>query len=252
MRSYNLGENERLKEILLSYTDVRKVYLEDIDKINLLFKEDISNDENHLYTYNKEVKFCITSLKIENNKIVDMTVYLLSNNSEEMDNIYFKIRDEKYFTIENLSYIYKFKEEKNSFKYFLDNNIGIIKNFEKCFFHPNIMLSDIEHLGKNITKLELKNGYYYLNDNQYLSEDDFNKYANQFCCEENGKNLYVVLRHIGSYDTIYKTYDKLLKLIKDENRKIIGLPMEQFVCGRWNESDENKYITNIMIPIAMV
>ena len=43
MKSYNLEWNDwkgRLKEIVESYTEVRKVYLDYMDKINLILKEE--------------------------------------------------------------------------------------------------------------------------------------------------------------------------------------------------------------------
>lgn len=251
MRSYHLMWDERVENIVLSYTECRKVYIDDIDKINLLVKGDISNDGYHLYTYNNEVKFLIKDIKIENNKIVYMIVYLLSNDCGEIDRVYYKIEDEVHFDIDSLSHMYHYKKE-NNIEHFFDDRIGIIKNYERCMDNKNLMLSDIYGLN-DITKLELRNGYYYLDGNKYLNEGDYKRYVNKYFDEIcNGlidKELYVALRHIGPYDTIYKTYNKLLKLISDEKRKIVGLPMEQFICGRWNEKDENKYVTNVMIPI---
>lgn len=252
MRSYNLKWDERCKEIILSYSEVRKVYIDDIDKINILLKEDISNNDYHLYTYDDEVKFLIKDIKVENNKIIDMVVFLLSNNIEAIASVYYKVRDEIHFGINALMHMYHYKKE-NNMEYFFDDSIGIIKNYERCINNKNLMLSDIKKLSE-ITKLELKEGYYYINNNKYLSKEDYEKYVNKYFNEITeglvDKDLYVVLRHIGPYDTIYKTYNKLLNAIKSEKKKIVGLPMEQFVCGRWNQEDENKYVTNIMIPIS--
>lgn len=251
MRSYSLKWNKRLKDLTLPYAECRKVYINDKDKINKLLKENISNDDYHLYTYNDKVKFLIKEIKVKNNKIVLIVAYLLSNNIEEIDNLYFEIRDEVLFDIDSLSYMHNYKNAK-SIKYIFWDDIGIIKNFEKCLDNENIMISDMNKANE-ITKLELKDGYYYLGNNKYASKTDYkkyvDKYCNEICCGLIDKELYVVLRHIGPYNTIYKTYNKLLKLIKKENKKIVGLPMEQFISGRWNEKNENKYITNIMIPI---
>lgn len=247
MKSYNLKWDERLKKIILYYAEVRKVYIDDIDKINLIAKNKIYDDPYHIYKYNDSVNYLIKDIKVENNKIIDMVVFLLSNSLEEIASVYYKLRDEVHFGINCLTFMYNF-ESDNKLSYFFDDNIGIIKNYERCINNKNFMLSDIHKLS-NITKLSLKDGYYYINDNKYLSLDDYNKYTNKFFNGIKDKESYVVLKHIGPYKNIYKTYNKLLKLIKEEKRKIIGLPMEQFVCGRWNEKDENKYVTNIMIPI---
>lgn len=154
-------------------------------------------------------------------------------------------------SLKNINYI-EYKKEDNV-DYFFDDSIGIIKNFEKCINDKNLLLSDIRSLNE-ITKLKLIDDSYYLSDNIYLSKSDYKKYINEYFDKKNNKlfdiNLYATLKHIGKYDTIYQTYTRLLKVIKAENKKIVGPPMEQFICGRWNEKDGSKYMTNIMIPIA--
>ncbi len=154
-------------------------------------------------------------------------------------------------SLKNINYI-KYKKEDNV-DYFFDDSIGIIKNFEKCINDKNLLLSDIRSLNE-ITKLKLIGDSYYLCNNIYLGKDDYKKYVNEYFDKKINKlcdiNLYATLKHIGKYDTIYQTYSRLLKVIKAENKKIVGPPMEQFICGRWNEKDESKYMTNIMIPIA--
>ena len=37
--------------------------------------------------------------------------------------------------------------------------------------------------------------------------------------------------------------------IKEHKQKIIGIPMESFIAGRWNKDNEYEYVTNIMIPV---
>ena len=251
MRSYNLKWNERLKDIIMSYAESRKVYIDDIDKINLLLKEKISDDDYHIYSYNDKIKFLIKGILVENDNIVDMVVYLLSNDRGELASLYSELRDESHFGISSLCYTYHYKKEK-SVNYFFDDNKGIIKNYERCMNKKKFMLSDIYKLN-DISRLELKNGSYYIDGLEYLNESDYKKYSDEYFDKISKglveKQLYVVLRHFGSYDKIYKTYHKLLKLIHDEKRKIVGLPMEQYICGRWNVKDENQYVTNIMIPI---
>ncbi len=147
-----------------------------------------------------------------------------------------------------ISYIQYQKGNKES--YFFNDSIGIIKNYESCMYNKNFYMSDLHTLNE-ITKLEFKNGICYLGGNKYLDIEEYKKYVDKYINSQDvsDKRLYAVITHIGKYDNIYISYNKLLNSINAENKKIVGLPMEQFVCGSWNELDENKYITNIMIPI---
>lgn len=151
----------------------------------------------------------------------------------------------------NLNIYYIKHKIENKESYFLDDNIGIIKNYEKCINNKNFMISDLHSLN-NTTKLKVKDNNYYLEDDKYLSEEEYKKYAKEYfdkIRKGSYSKKYAVLKHTGKYDTIYETYNKLLKILKEENIQIDGLPMEQFIIGRWNEEDENKYVTNIMVPI---
>ena len=175
-----------------------------------------------------------------------MILYLLSNDLKEINNLYSKIRGNS--CNDNIDYI-QYKKGEN-INYFFNDSIGIIKNYEKCMHNKNFYISDL-HTLNDITKLEIKDGICYLDGNKYLNMEEYKKYVdiyfgNQDLCD---KKLYAVIAHIGKYNTIYESYNKLLNNINTKNKKIVGLPMEQFICGRWNEQDENKYITNIMIPI---
>ena len=147
----------------------------------------------------------------------------------------YKIKSETDFEVNYIQY--KKGDDEN---YFFNDSIGIIKNYEKCM--------------NDITRLEFKEGIYYLFGNKYLNEEDYKKYVNEYFSKISKKlhdtQEYATLKHIGGYDTIYESYNKLLNAINIENKKIVGPPMEQFISGRWNEKDKNKYVTNIMIPIS--
>lgn len=246
MRSYNLNWNEKVKDIILSYTQCRKVYIDNIEYAKLLLKEKMSNDDYHLYEYNSKVKFLIKDIKVKDDKIEHMIIYLLSNDLKEINSLYSKIRDDSFN--DNINYT-QYKKE-NNINYFFNDSIGIIKNYEKCMNNKSFYISDL-HALNDITKLEFKDGICYLGGNKYLNIEEYRKYVDIYLNNQelDNKKLYAVKTHTGKYDTIYESYNKLLDDIKEKNQKIVGLPMEQFISGRWNEQDENKYITNIMIPI---
>lgn len=130
--------------------------------------------------------------------------------------------------------IYKVKlNMSDKYKYYLDSDKCVIADLSECMKDKNIMLSEIEKLCDNVTNLNLK---------------ETKKYVDEKLDNINNKN-YLCLKHIGKYLDRSKTYDKLLNEIKTKNYIICGLPIEQYIKGSWNEKDENKYETNIMIPI---
>lgn len=120
---------------------------------------------------------------------------------------------------------------------FIADEKGTIKNFENCDKNSKIMLSDVKYLlgiGPSVKELniEIKEEYY---DSIFTSSKK--------------SQCYLCLKHYGSYNTIKATYNRLLKYIKFYNKKICGLPMEQYVNGRWNKNCESNYLTIVMIPI---
>lgn len=130
--------------------------------------------------------------------------------------------------------IYKTKlNMSDKYKYYLDSDKCVIADLSKCMEDKNMMLSEVKKLCDNVTSLNL---------------DEIKKYALESLDNIDNKN-YLCLKHIGKYIDRYKTYDKLLDEIKSKDYIICGLPIEQYIKGSWNELDENKYETNIMIPI---
>ena len=139
------------------------------------------------------------------------------------------------------------------FNYFLDSEKGVIVDISECIKDKHLMLSQVEDLANNITSLIKKDDYYYIGNNKYLNALDTDKYIdeafNEIGTDDAKEKNYLYLKHIGSYKDRYKTYEKLLNEIKKRNYKICGIPIEQYIKGVWNETDEDKYETNIMIPV---
>lgn len=61
--------------------------------------------------------------------------------------------------------------------------------------------------------------------------------------------IYGCINHIGSYDSTYKSYEKLIEFIKNENYQIIGDSYEISLLDFFGLKDESEYVTQIMIPI---
>lgn len=153
----------------------------------------------------------------------------------------------------NNRYSLKRMQMTSWFNYFLDSEKGIIVDISECLKNKNLRLFQVEELCDNIIGFIKKDNNYYIGNSKYLNVKDTDKYIDE-AFDEIGTNKaknknYLCLKHIGKYDSRYKTYEKLLKEIKDRNYKICGIPVEQYVNGAWNEKDENKFETNIMIPV---
>ena len=56
--------------------------------------------------------------------------------------------------------------------------------------------------------------------------------------------------HKGSYDTLSKSYDSLLKFIEDNGYLIRGNIRESYIDGVWNKDSEEEWLTEIQIPVC--
>lgn len=152
-------------------------------------------------------------------------------------------------------YILKTKDREVNYDYFLDSDKGIMIDLSKCI-NNNLKLSDVRYLCDNVTSLNKKNDFYYINDCKYLEIGEVNKFIDCVFNELSSGILkereYLCLEHHGKYSDRYKSYKKLLDEIDLKNYKIFGIPVEQYIKGNWNECDENSFITNIMIPIKKI
>ncbi|MCH5167738.1 MAG: hypothetical protein J1F35_07640 [Erysipelotrichales bacterium] len=152
-------------------------------------------------------------------------------------------------------YLYKAPKIKVGINYFLDCNKGVMVDFSECINCEKLMLSEVRYLCDNVTSLKLKDNYYYIGNYKYLSKSDVEKYLDE-TFDELSKGVlnyktYLCLEHHGKYSDRKKAYKEILEMINYNHIKIAGIPIEQYIFGSWNQEDENKYITNIMIPIDM-
>lgn len=151
------------------------------------------------------------------------------------------------------TYILEYSDRSVGINYFLDYSKGVIVDLSKCIESEKFMLSEAKYLCDNITSLKEKDNNYYIGRSKYLTKSETRKFLDE-SFDELGKGLlknrtYLCLAHHGKYKNRIKTYKELLETIKLNNYKIVGIPIEQYIVGSWNQEDENKYVTNIMIPI---
>lgn len=154
----------------------------------------------------------------------------------------------------DISIIKEYDKTFNNFDYFLDGDKGILVDLSKID-KSSLKLSEGRFLADNVTSIDIKDNYCYIYDYKYLDVDSFNKYLEETFNElSNGvikSKTYITIKHQGKYINKYKTYKKLLDEIVRKNYEIVGIPIEQYINGSWNENDEENYITNIMIPIKV-
>ena len=150
-------------------------------------------------------------------------------------------------------YLIKTKTREIGYDIFLDYEKGVIVDISKCLNNKNLMLSHVQFLCDNVTKLKKRNNNYYIGSSKFLNIKDTINYINNAFVEMDNNAInsktYLCIDYIGNYQNRYKAYDKLLKIISLKKYKITGIPIEQYIDGNWNKKDENKYRTNIMIPI---
>lgn len=59
----------------------------------------------------------------------------------------------------------------------------------------------------------------------------------------------VSLMHYGKYDTMFDDYKRILKYIDDNNYKILGPAVDNYIVDSGVTIDEDKYITELLMPI---
>ena len=151
--------------------------------------------------------------------------------------------------------IEKIQDIKVGIEFIFDCDKGILIDLSKCINNENLTISKVRYLCDNVTTMKEKNNDYYIDNLKYLDKYTTEKYQDEIFAEL-GRGLikgrtYLCLEHQGKYIDRKKTYKKLLEYIKSNNYKISGIPVEQYIVGSWNEIDEEKFITNIMIPIEI-
>lgn len=76
---------------------------------------------------------------------------------------------------------------------------------------------------------------------QYRIEDD--------CCEEKKEGSYIRGYHVGDYDTIGITYEKMLERIREEGLEAEGFSYEYCVLDSLTTRNMQEYVTEIQIPV---
>ncbi|WP_010293372.1 MerR family transcriptional regulator [Clostridium senegalense] len=73
---------------------------------------------------------------------------------------------------------------------------------------------------------------------------------NKLFIKPSGK--YVCINHKGDYESTYKSYEKILKFVKENNYKIIGDSYENTLLDFFALKNEEEYLTEIMIRVKKI
>jgi DNA-binding transcriptional MerR regulator/effector-binding domain-containing protein len=92
----------------------------------------------------------------------------------------------------------------------------------------------------------IKNGNF--NNYSYIFEKVSNK-NESYNIYVKPKGLYAVAYHPGSYDTIYRTYDLLLKFLEENGLKMGEFAYEVYLLDEISNKNEGDYITQITVEI---
>ncbi len=57
------------------------------------------------------------------------------------------------------------------------------------------------------------------------------------------------LFHRGSYENLPYSFSKIINYIEENGYEIIGSIRESYIDGAWNQDSEEKWLTEIQIPV---
>ncbi|NEU04473.1 MerR family transcriptional regulator [Clostridium senegalense] len=211
---------------------------------------DVSLDEIKKYLYNRTPQEYIRLLKDEKSKAtlkikkLEKMIYNLTNKigvaqkgMKEFENnkVYIKKCEEEYLILSDLSSSSQneiMMDVINFVKYCDENNI-----YDGYPIGAIVRKSDVENKKFNtLSKLFIKL------DNKINNNKLFIKPSVKYVC----------INHKGDYESTYKSYEKILKFVKENNYKIIGDSYENTLLDFFALKNEKEYLTEIMIRVEKI
>ncbi|WP_097026873.1 MerR family transcriptional regulator [Clostridium peptidivorans] len=113
-------------------------------------------------------------------------------------------------------------------------------------FMNSIQPKDISFIGTMISKENIISGNY--THYSYF----FTKTSNKNILPSIAvklKGMYAVAYHHGSYETTYKTYNKLLEFLEKKHLRVNGFTYEEYLIDEVAARNENDYITQITVAV---
>ena len=139
---------------------------------------------------------------------------------------------------------------------------GTVKNYSEI--STFILESGTECLNLNPGITCVQPDYCYINylDGEYKEKDIKIRYAQAVVEGDTpynesdnikftsiGEVKAICIYHKGTYDSLGKSYSKIMKHIEENGYEIADFPRECYIDGIWNKDDVNDWLTEIQIPI---
>ncbi len=116
-------------------------------------------------------------------------------------------------------------------------------------FENKTQSKNTSFVGTMLSKDNIKNGNY--DYRSYFFVKTNNKQMGSSIAIK-PKGLYAIAYHHGSYETMYKTYDKLLKFLEDKNLSIGEFAYEEYLLDEIAVKNENDYVTQITLAAQKI
>lgn len=113
-------------------------------------------------------------------------------------------------------------------------------------FMNSTQTKDISFIGTMLSKENIVRGNY--NYYSYFFSKTSNKNMIPSIAVK-PKGMYAVAYHHGSYETTYKTYNKLLDFLEKKHLRVSGFAYEEYLIDELAEKNENDYITQITVSV---
>ena len=212
-----------LKQIGLSIDEIKKIIIENEPLRNIL-KSKKKELEKTIFEYSNQLS------KLN---------YLL----EEKD-----MKEEIFEKIVPAYYVY-YKE--GVLKDYSEASMFILESGQECMeLNPNIKCIEPDYCYVNYLDGEYKDKNIKIRYSQAVIKEDkpFNE-NNNIKFMDIPETKCICIYHKGSYETLGKSYAKIMKYIEDNKLEIKEYPRECYIDGIWNKDNVEDWLTEIQIPI---
>jgi len=232
-RYYTLDQFEKfealcmLKEIGMPLKEIKN-YLENEDISGNI--KVLKNQAKKLYKRQKELEIIHNKLS---QKIINLEGIIRNDN---LDQIIFKSEKRKLYLEREVLYPNNPFEVEIAIKALIEE---IRNNDFSCAYQ----------IGVKIDKANLIKKEYLKTKAVYVLWEDKKKIKG---LSEKKEGIYAVAYHRGAYNKIGKTYDKIIKVINENNYLLSGDSYERCIIDSFTVSNEKKYITEIAINVERI
>lgn len=201
----------------------------DYDNVNQIFNELISKTEDDLTKLNDR----LIIIKDWNELIAEASTALLIHNNTP--SIKYMNRKELVKYPIDFDYDYEKQILDLDFANFIKDNDNIITGAVMFYFPSYKDRIKYEAVNRNV------NGFYIQNTVRKIKNKDI-----VFCLSP---GFYASIYHFGGYSNIRDSYERLIQWSKENCYKLHNQSIERFVVDTWTLREEDKYVTEILIPI---